>query len=132
MKEGCKNANSTASRVAVIDDDSSVREALSSLIRSAGYECDLYHSGEAFLTSDGLENTACVVLDVRMPGLSGLELHDRLLGVRCALPIVYVTAHMDDGARVMALRRGAVAYLSKPCDDEVLLCAIRVAMNGSR
>jgi FixJ family two-component response regulator len=120
------------SLIGVVDDDEPVREALSSLIRSEGYRCMVFPSAEAFLDSGQLHDTDCMVLDVRMPGMSGPDLHGKLHELKIEVPIIYVTANSDDHVRGWALANGAVAYLGKPFDDEVLLGAIRSALNGSK
>src|SRR3977135_776885 len=91
------------SLIGVVDDDDSVREALSSLLRSAGYKCALFPSAEAFLKSGLLRDADCVVLDFRMPGLTGLELQLKLRKMRYLAPIVFVTGHADSGLRARAL-----------------------------
>jgi FixJ family two-component response regulator len=120
----------TIALVGVVDDDESVRESISSLLRSAGYRSVLFPSAEAFLASDIIEDPDCLVLDVRMPGLSGLELQQRLFEVRRPKPIVFVTGHADNEVRDRALKQGASAFLNKPFSDEDLLGAIHSALNG--
>src|ERR1700676_70864 len=109
------------SLIGVVDDDESVRDALSSLIRSAGYRCAVFPSAEAFLDSGQLGETDCALLDVRMPGLSGLQLQARLREIRSSLPVIFVTAQADEELRKRALRNGAAAFLGKPFNDEALL-----------
>jgi len=120
----------TVSVIGVVDDDESVRDALSSLIRSAGYQCAVFPSAEAFLESGDLSNTHCTVLDIRMPGLSGLELQLRLREMRCSIPIIFVTGQADEVQCNQALKNGAVAFLSKPFSEEALLGAIRSALRS--
>jgi FixJ family two-component response regulator len=115
--------------VGVVDDDESVRDALSSLIRSAGYQCELFSSAEAFLVSNRLGQTDCMLLDIQMPGLSGIELYSRLREMSCFVPVIFVTAHTDDALRAKALRDGATAFLEKPFNDDALLAAIGSALN---
>src|ERR1700681_3896846 len=115
--------------IGVVDDDESIRDALGSLIRSAGYQCELYPSAEAFLDSHRLGGTDCMLLDVQMPGLSGLDLQSRLREMNCRVPIIFVTAHADKSLRARALRDGATAFLEKPCNDDALLGAIGSALN---
>jgi FixJ family two-component response regulator len=133
VPDGKAKPPATVSIIGVVDDDESVRDALSSLIRSAGYRCVVFPSAEAFLDSGAVGNTDCTVLDIKMPGLSGLELQLRLREMRCSLPIVFVTGHADDLLRAKAFEGGAVAFLSKPFSEEALLGAIRSALsvNGS-
>src|ERR1700722_13158413 len=116
--------------IGVVDDDESVRDALSSLIRSAGYRCELFPSAEAFLESNGVGQTDCMLLDVQMPGLSGIELQARLRRMNCPVPVIFVTAHSDDSTRAKALGDGAKAFLAKPLSDDVLLTTIGSAFNG--
>jgi FixJ family two-component response regulator len=115
--------------IGVVDDDESVRDALSSLVRSAGYRCELFPSAEAFLESNGMGQTDCMLLDVQMPGLSGIELQARLRRMNCPVPVIFVTAHADESLRARALREGATAFLEKPFNDDVLLGAIGSALN---
>jgi FixJ family two-component response regulator len=115
----------------VVDDDPSVGEALSSLIRSAGYECAVFRSAEAFLASGRIGDMDCMVLDVRMPGMNGLELVLELRSWKCATPFICVTAQNDERTRAAALAGGAVAYLGKPVQNQALLSAIRIALDGA-
>jgi FixJ family two-component response regulator len=117
--------------VAVVDDDSAVREAISSLLRSAGYRCAIFDSAETFLASASLRDVHCMLLDVRMPGMSGLDLHQMLRRMSCDVPVIYVSAADDVGSRERALAQGAVAFLTKAFADEDLLKAIRTALNGA-
>jgi FixJ family two-component response regulator len=118
--------------ISIVDDDVSVCDALTSLLRSVRYRCSVFTSAEAFLASDRAADTDCMVLDVRMPGMNGLELQTRLLKGARTIPIIYVTADVDDRVRILAVDRGAVAYLEKPFNGEVLLGAIRGALERSR
>jgi FixJ family two-component response regulator len=129
---GRVSRQATVSLIGVVDDDESVRDALSSLIRSAGYRCAVFPSAEAFLDSGKLGETDCALLDVRMPGLSGLQLQARLREIRSSLPVIFVTAQADEELRKRALRDGAAAFLGKPFNDEALLAAIRAALDPSR
>jgi FixJ family two-component response regulator len=128
---GNRRPRATVSLVGVVDDDESVREALGSLIRSAGYNCQLFPSAEAFLETGHLEETDCMVLDVRMPGLSGLDLQRRLREMGSAIPIVFVTGGADEQLRDRALQDGAVAFFGKPFNDEALLSAVGAALDSS-
>ena len=114
--------------ISVVDDDKSVHEALENFIGSVGYEVDLFESAEDFLESPEINNTACLVLDLRMPGMSGLELQHKLRDQGRNIPIIIVTAHGEDTARTEALAAGAVAFLNKPFQEEVLLGAINSAI----
>jgi FixJ family two-component response regulator len=114
--------------ISIVDDDESIREAIQSLLRSVGFRAKTFASAEQFLQSDQIETTACLILDVRMPGMSGLELQRRLMATQCRIPIVFVTAHGDEEARSRALQEGAVEFLLKPFSEEALLNAIQVAL----
>jgi FixJ family two-component response regulator len=116
--------------ISVVDDDDSVRESLSSLMRSVGFEVAVFASAEEFLSSDHLRNTDCLILDVRMPGMNGFELQRELGATHHQVPVVFLTAHWDDEARQRALKAGAVDYLFKPCDDGALLNAIDAALKS--
>lgn len=114
--------------VAVIDDDESVRTALQELLKSAGFEAQAFASAEEFLKSGLQGQTGCLIADIRMPGMSGLELQAKLNADRCRIPTIFITAHGDEKMRMQALRAGAVEFLAKPFDDEVLLESIRAAL----
>lgn len=113
--------------IAIVDDDESVREAIMSLLRAVGFTSEAYPCAEDFLTSGRLQRTSCLIADVRMPGMSGLELHRRLVLSGNPIPTVLITAHPDDGAR--ALEAGIIGYLTKPFDDDDLLGCIRSALD---
>jgi len=114
----------TNSTVSVVDDDASMRQALRSLLRSAGFHVAEFASAEEFLNSGRLSETACLVLDVRMPGISGLELQEQLIASGCMVPIIFITAQGDENMRTRALERGAIGFMQKPFSDEALLNAI--------
>ena len=116
--------------ISIVDDDESIREAIQSLLRSVGFRAKTFASAEQFLQSGQIENTACLILDVRMPGMSGLELQRRLIATLWRIPIVFVTAHGDEEARSRALQEGAVEFLLKPFSEEALLTAIQAALPG--
>jgi len=122
--------------ISVVDDDDSVRESLRGLIRSVGFAVEVFASAEEFLSSDDLRNTDCLILDVRMPGMNGLDLQRQLGATDSQIPVVFITAHGDEEARSRALKDGAVDYLLKPFSEEALLNAIDAALkskgNGSR
>ena len=117
--------------IAIVDDDDSLRDSLDNLIRSVGFRVEGFASAEAFLQSQRAPETACLILDVRMPGMSGLELQQQLGAANGHIPIIFVTAYADDDVRARALAAGAVAFLSKPCREEDLLTAIEVALTPS-
>jgi FixJ family two-component response regulator len=114
--------------ISIVDDDESIREAIQSLLRSVGFRTKTFASAEQFLQSDQIETTACLILDVRMPGMSGLELQRQLKATQYRIPIVFVTAHGDEEARSRALQEGAVEFLLKPFSEEALLNAIQAAL----
>ncbi len=115
--------------ISVVDDDDSVRESLQSLIRSVGFAVQVFASAEEFLHSDYLHQTHCLILDVRMPGMSGLELQRHLAATRCEIPVIFITAHGNEVTRAQALRNGAVDYLCKPFSEDALLNAIRAILS---
>jgi FixJ family two-component response regulator len=116
--------------ISIVDDDDSVRESLSGLIRSVGFGARVFASAEEFLNSDRLSDTDCLILDVRMPGMNGLELQRHLAANHLAMPVIFITAHGDEEARVRALNGGAVEYLLKPFSEEALLKAIDTALKS--
>jgi len=116
------------SLISVVDDDYSVRESLQCLIRSFGFAVEAFSSAEEFLTSDRLLDTRCLILDVRMPGMTGIELQRQLAASHREIPVIFITAHGDEAARSQALRDGAVGYLLKPFAEEALLSAIHAAL----
>lgn len=116
--------------VAVIDDDELVRTALKELMRSAGLPACAFASAEDFLNSGQQAQTACLVADIRMPGMSGLELQAKLNADRRRIPTIFITAHGDEKMRLQALRAGAVEFLAKPFDDEALLEKVRAAFDA--
>lgn len=122
------NANSKV--VAIVDDDEAVRIALEGLLRSAGVTARTFESAENFLESGQQLKTACLIADIRMPGMSGLELQAKLNAEHCRIPIVFITAHGDAQMRMQALRAGAVEFLAKPFNDEALLESVRAALES--
>jgi FixJ family two-component response regulator len=116
--------------ISVIDDDESIRRTTSLLIRSFGFQAAAFESAEAFLKSAELHETSCLLVDVRMPAMNGLQLQSRLAAVGCKIPIIFITAYDDNESRQEALQAGAVAFLGKPFSDELLLQAIRSALRG--
>jgi FixJ family two-component response regulator len=116
--------------IAVVDDDHSIRESLGGLFRSVGFAAQGFASATAFLQSDDLPRTDCVILDVRMPGMSGLELHRRLVASNPDVPVIFMTAHDDARTRSQALNGGAVDYLIKPFSEAALLDAVRAALGS--
>jgi FixJ family two-component response regulator len=117
--------------VAIVDDDESVQRALQDLIESDGLSALCFASAEQFLGSEARNKAACLIADIRMPGLSGLELQAKLKAERCRIPVVFITAHGDAELRIHAMREGAVQFLSKPFDDTVLLEIVHAALKRS-
>ena len=118
--------------VFVVDDDAAVRESLDSLIRSVGLRVESFPSAKEFLLQKAPEAPACLVLDVRLPGLSGLDLQRELLGKKSPIPIIFVTGHCDMPMSVRAMKAGAVEFLTKPFRDQDLLDAIHQAIERDR
>ena len=114
--------------VAIVDDDESVRRALQGLLKAVGLQAKVFASAEEFLDSGQQHNTACLVTDIRMPGMSGLDLQARLNSQNCRIPTIFITAHGDANMRMQALRAGAVEFLAKPFSDDVLLENVRAAL----
>lgn len=119
-----------ANLVAIVDDDESMRSALQGMLKSVGLASEAFASAEEFLKSGRQKKTACLITDIRMPGMSGLELQARLNAERCKIPTIFITAHGDTKMRMQALRAGAVEFLAKPFDDEVLLESVRAALEN--
>ena len=115
--------------VALVDDDDLVRTAIQGLLKSVGLPARAYASGEEFLDSGQQHQTACLIADIRMPGMSGLDLQARLNAERCPIPTIFITAHGDETMRLQAMRGGAVEFLSKPFDDELLIESVRAALD---
>ncbi len=118
--------------VFVVDDDASVREALGGLVRSAGLSVATYATAQEFLASPRAEGPSCLVLDVRLPGLSGLDLQTRMAKVNLEIPIIFITGHGDVPTSVRAMKAGAVEFLTKPFGDDDLLTAIHEAIERDR
>jgi FixJ family two-component response regulator len=114
--------------ISVVDDDESVRESLPDLLREFGFDAQAVSSGKEFLASDYLGQTRCLVLDIAMPDMSGPDLQRELTRLRLEIPIVFITAHRDEGIRPRLLERGAVACLFKPFSDTALLEALNTAL----
>ena len=118
--------------MAVIDDDASVRKALARLLRACGYEVKVFASGAEFLESSQAAAPDCLVLDVHMPSISGLDVQAALLKRDIHVPIIFITAYDDNALRERALQQGAVAYLRKPLTEQTLLAAIETAVDPKR
>ena len=116
--------------VAVVDDDDLMRTALLGLLKSAGLLAQAFASADEFLKSGHQNDTACLITDIRMPGMSGLELQAHLNADQCRIPTIFITAHGDAKMRMQAMRAGAVEFMAKPFDDEALLESVRAALES--
>jgi FixJ family two-component response regulator len=114
--------------VAVIEDDESYRVAVQRLLKSAGFSVRSFGCAEDFLNSGQQHETGCLIADIQMPGMSGLDLQAKLNSDHCPIPTIFITAHGDEKMRLQAMRAGAVKFLAKPFDGETLLHAVRVAL----
>ncbi len=117
--------------VCIVDDDASLRRSLRNLLMSVGFRVETFQSAELFLESVPRENPGCVVLDLRMPGMSGLDLLRRLAATGSRIPVIILTAHGDDETRRRSLQAGAVAFLEKPFQSAALLAAVRTALSSA-
>jgi FixJ family two-component response regulator len=122
------NAGWTNQLIAVVDDDDSVRSAVLGVLKSIGIAGRPFTSAEEFLVSGLWKEVACLITDIRMPGISGLELQARLAEEDCRIPIIFITAYGDTRVRTQAMRGGALAFLGKPFDDKVLIESVRTAL----
>ena len=118
--------------ISIVDDDESIRAGTRALLRSAGYEVLTFASAELFLESGALRNTRCIVLDVRMPGIDGLELQRRLNGAKSSVPIIFFSAHDDNASRKRAIDAGAADFFQKPFDATVFVAAIEAALESEK
>ena len=116
--------------VAVVEDDESYRLAMQRLLKSAGFFVRSFSCAEEFLGSGCQHETGCLIADIRMPGMSGLDLQAKLNADHCPIPIIFVTAHGDEKMRLQAMRGGAVKFLAKPFDGEILLEGVRAALGS--
>jgi FixJ family two-component response regulator len=117
-----------AKMVAVVDDDEAFRAALQRLLKSAGFSVRSFASAEDFLNCGQQRETGCLIADIRMPGMSGLDLQAKLNAEHCPIPTIFITAHGDETLRLQAMRGGAVTFLAKPFDGAILLESVRVAL----
>jgi FixJ family two-component response regulator len=122
--------NGKTKLVAIVDDDDLMRSAVQGLLKAVGRSAQTFSSAEEFLQSGQHRQTACLIADIRMPGMSGLELQSRLNAEQCRIPTIFITAHGDAKMRLRALRAGAVEFLAKPFDDEALLESVREALES--
>jgi FixJ family two-component response regulator len=127
-----RQSQQSSAIIAIVDDDPSVREGLSSLIRSAGLQVETFASAQEFLSRRDADAPSCLVLDMQMPGLSGLDLQKRMAKAGVEIPIVFLTGHGNIPASVQAMKAGAVEFLTKPFDDQELLRAIQEAVERDR
>ena len=114
--------------ISIVDDDEPFREAMTSLMKSLGFEVAAFSSAEAFLASPRLESTSCLIADVHMPSMTGIDLHQRLVANGRTIPVILITAYPDDNVRARALAAGVICYLSKTFDDDALLGFVRSAL----
>jgi FixJ family two-component response regulator len=117
--------------VAIVDDDQSVQRSLQDLIESDGLSALCFSSAEQFLDSQARSKVACLIADIRMPGMSGFELQAKLKAERCRVPVIFITAHGDAEMRTLAMGDGAVEFLTKPFNDAVLLEVVHAALERS-
>jgi FixJ family two-component response regulator len=125
---GAVTAKVPSRHISIVDDDESIREALKGLMRSARFHAEAFASAEEFLASERLHDTACLILDVNLPGMSGFELQSHLNVQKRGIPLIFITAHADDASRQRALKSGAVEFLNKPVRRETLFRAIQSAI----
>jgi FixJ family two-component response regulator len=118
----------TSKLIAIIDDDEAMQDSLRDLLEAAGLAAQCFGSAEEFLKSDLHRTAACLIVDIRMPRMSGLELQVKLKEEDCNVPIIFITAHGDARMRIQAMRRGAVEFLAKPFDHQLLLKRVRSAL----
>jgi FixJ family two-component response regulator len=114
--------------IAIVDDDESVQSALQDLVEASGFQAISFGSAEAFVESGLHRDAACLITDIRMPGMSGLELQAKLRAEQSKIPIIFITAHGDEKMRMQAMRAGAVDFLTKPFDEKVLLDCLEAAL----
>jgi FixJ family two-component response regulator len=117
--------------IAIVDDDEPVRDATKSLVRSLGYHASTFASAHDFLKSDQVNDTSCLITDVQMPGLSGLDLQDRLVARGHCIPIIFMTGYPDDNVRARALKAGAVCFLNKPLIPDHFIGCIEKALKAA-
>jgi FixJ family two-component response regulator len=126
---GAVNENTPPRCISVVDDDASIREALKSLMRSVRFNVEAFASAEEFLASERVNDTACLILDVYLPGMSGFDLQNYLNAEQRSIPIIFITAHADESSRQRALKGGAIDLLGKPVRRQPLFKAIQTAIN---
>jgi FixJ family two-component response regulator len=119
----------TSKLIAIVDDDEAMQDSLRDLMEAAGLAARCFGSAEEFIKSDLHCKAACLIVDIRMPQMSGLELQAKLKEEECNVPIIFITAHGDARMRIQAMRHGAVEFLAKPFDHQLLLKRVRSALN---
>ena len=129
-KEQKRRGTRVPAQISIVDDDPSIREATMDLMQSAGFKADAFASAEHFLASPRLLDTDCLILDVRMEGMDGMELQRQLRAKGSHIPVIFITAHSDEQVRARALREGATAFLRKPFSSQELLLAVRSSLGG--
>lgn len=125
---GCMRDEPHAALICIVDDDAGVRESISSLVRSAGFRAAMFPSAEEFLAAKDTKDAKCLILDVRMPHMGGLELQAYLEKTAVGIPIIFATGYPNEAEQNKALDQGAVAFLPKPFDDDALFAAMRFAL----
>jgi len=118
--------------ISIVDDDESIRKGLGRLLKSVGFEVHGFGSAEEFLTSGDRQRSSCLILDLRMPGMDGLELQSRLVADDWQIPVIFLTAHSDEQARAQALKAGAIDFVSKPFNEESLIRDVNKAVDQHR
>ena len=116
--------------IAIVDDDDLMRSALQGMLKAVGLPAQAFASAEEFLKSGQQSQAGCLIADIRMPGMSGLQLQAQLNAEHCRIPIIFITAHGDEKMRMQALRAGAVEFMAKPFNDEALLESVRAALES--
>jgi FixJ family two-component response regulator len=117
--------------ISIVDDDASIRESTKGVVRSLGYQAATFASAEEFLQSDSVDSTSCLITDVQMPGLSGVDLQRGLIAQGIRMPTIFITAFPEEEARARAMKAGALGYLSKPFSEESLLKCLSTALGSS-
>ncbi|HST10113.1 MAG TPA: response regulator [Terriglobales bacterium] len=131
MESSRRRGTSERSVVSVVDDDESIRESLPDLLGEFGFAARAFSSAEAFLSSDCVDKTRCLILDIMMPGMNGLDLQQELTRRGQEIPVIFITARKDEAIRARALKQGAVRFLNKPFSDTALLDALNAALPGN-
>ena len=117
--------------IAIVDDDQGVREATKTLVRSLGYDASTFGSANEFLKSEKVHDTSCLITDLQMPGLSGIDLQDRLIASGYRIPIIFITAYPDENVRLRVMKAGAIGFLSKPYNHDHLLGCLEKALKAA-